>query len=168
MHTHGWDHLGYQSARSGNDIPLHRPGRDRTAEALEWISAGEHFDLVILDMQMPEVDGLEATRLIQSRLGDEQRPQIIAVTANAMQGDRELCVEAGMEGYLSKPIDLKALDRVLAGCAVRDQLHDGDVQRTEPDNGVPSPVLDMAAIEALRELVGDGEPELLVSSSTTS
>jgi CheY-like chemotaxis protein len=67
---------------------------------------------------MPEMDGLEASRRITTRWGPGERPRIVAMTANAMQGDRELCLEAGMDDYLTKPIRVDqlvvALDNVLA------------------------------------------------------
>ena len=75
----------------------------------------EHsFFVAIVDVQMPEMDGLEATRQICTRWTQEQhprwaRPRIIAMTANAMQGDRELCLAAGMDDYLAKPIHVDEL-----------------------------------------------------------
>ncbi|MFC5863273.1 response regulator [Acidicapsa dinghuensis] len=74
----------------------------------------DHFDLVLMDVQMPEMDGLEATKALRER---EQatgiRQPIVAMTALAMNGDKERCIEAGMDGYISKPIRPQELDEVL-------------------------------------------------------
>jgi len=78
-------------------------------KALEALEQG-NFDLVMMDVQMPVMDGFEATKLIR---GQEQESgahmPIVAMTAHAMKGDRERCLEAGMDGYVSKPIDLREL-----------------------------------------------------------
>lgn len=83
---------------------------DVAANGLEAIQAIERqeYDVVLMDVQMPELDGLEATRKIRLRT-DLPQPHIIAMTANAMQGDREMCIEAGMNDYLSKPIRVDEL-----------------------------------------------------------
>jgi CheY-like chemotaxis protein len=78
-------------------------------EALSAL-AKERFDLVLMDVQMPEMDGLEATRSIrQAERSTGQHLPIIAMTAHAMQGDRERCLSCGMDGHLPKPISVKAL-----------------------------------------------------------
>jgi CheY-like chemotaxis protein len=75
-----------------------------------------------MDVQMPEMDGLEATqRLVQDRPNPRERPWIVALTANAMQGDREICFSAGMDDYLSKPIKPAALSDVLQRARLRNQ-----------------------------------------------
>jgi CheY-like chemotaxis protein len=70
------------------------------------------FDLVLMDCQMPVMDGFEATQIIRS--GSGSRPVIVAVTANAMAGDAERCRAAGMDDYISKPISVRELRRVLS------------------------------------------------------
>ncbi|MBL8095242.1 MAG: response regulator, partial [Anaerolineales bacterium] len=84
---------------------------DLAANGAEAIAAlaRQPYDLILMDMQMPEKDGLEATREIRATLSEEAQPIIVALTANAMQGDRELCMAAGMNDYLSKPIQIPEL-----------------------------------------------------------
>ncbi|BBC25062.1 PAS domain S-box protein [Pseudanabaena sp. ABRG5-3] len=94
---------------------------DVVANGLEVLAALSHqtYDLIFMDMQMPEMDGLEATRQIYQNWEHKKltnRPRIIAMTANAMQGDREICLAAGMDDYLSKPIRNSELVRVLMAC----------------------------------------------------
>ncbi len=72
------------------------------------------FDAILMDCQMPVMDGFEATRRIRELQGPNQHSPIIAMTANAMQGDRQRCIEAGMDDYLSKPVNVAALKVVLA------------------------------------------------------
>jgi signal transduction histidine kinase/DNA-binding response OmpR family regulator len=80
-------------------------------EALESV-ARQTYDVVLMDVQMPEMDGLEASRLLNSTYPDD-RPRIIAMTANAMQGDREMCLAAGMDDYIAKPIRVDRLIEAL-------------------------------------------------------
>ncbi|NJN68853.1 MAG: response regulator [Nitrospira sp.] len=93
--------------RLGYRIDVVANGRE-VLEALSRI----HYDVVFMDCQMPEMDGFEATHLIRERAQSDRVP-IIAMTANAMQGDRERCLAAGMDDYLSKPISVEALAGVL-------------------------------------------------------
>ena len=79
---------------------------DLASNGLEAIESVERqtYDVVLMDAQMPEMDGLEASRRITSERPAGQRPRIIAMTANAKQGDREMCLAAGMDDYIAKPI----------------------------------------------------------------
>jgi len=84
--------------------------------ALEALARG-HYALVLMDCQMPVMDGYDAARAVREReraAGAARRTPILAVTANAMQGDRELCLQAGMDDYLSKPVTLERLEQAIA------------------------------------------------------
>ena len=94
--------LGLQVATADNGI-----------EALDKVASG-HFDLIFMDVQMPEMDGYETTRRIRAREAEgTARHTIIAMTANAMSGDRELCLAAGMDDYITKPIKMGELKQVI-------------------------------------------------------
>lgn len=93
--------LGYRADVASNGL-----------EVLEAIR-GRQYDVVLMDVQMPEMDGLEAARRINQEWGAERRPRIIALTAGAIQGDREKCLEAGMDDYLSKPVSIVQLYSLL-------------------------------------------------------
>ena len=84
-------------------------------EAIAALEAAP-YDVILMDVQMPEMDGLEATRHICARWPQVRRPRIIAMTAHAMQGDRERCLAAGMDDYLSKPVRLEELRVVMERC----------------------------------------------------
>jgi PAS domain S-box-containing protein len=81
-------------------------------EAIEALDRAK-YDVVLMDIQMPDMDGLEATRQIRKRFTGNKRPWIIAMTANAMDSDRKNCFESGMDGYLSKPVRIEALEAEL-------------------------------------------------------
>ena len=74
------------------------------SDAVDAVAAKD-YDLVLMDVQMPEVDGLEATRRIRAMPAGRASIPIVAITANAMKGDDQLCLAAGMDDYISKPID---------------------------------------------------------------
>ncbi|MDQ7073816.1 MAG: response regulator [Gammaproteobacteria bacterium] len=120
---------------------------DLVANGVEVLNAVEStvYDLIFMDLQMPMMGGEEATRKIISRYPVGSRPRIVAMTANALKGDRERCLSLGMDGYLSKPISLSKLSVVL--------------EQTPYRSGVGMPVcgaVDVAALEALRADMVDG------------
>ena len=81
-------------------------------EALDAL-VGVAYDLVLMDCQMPEMDGFDATRRIRERERGSRRLPVVAMTANAMMGDRERCIEAGMDDHIPKPVRVEALHRAL-------------------------------------------------------
>jgi signal transduction histidine kinase/CheY-like chemotaxis protein len=97
--------------RLGYRADLAKNGR----EAIEALR-NKPFDVILMDMQMPEIDGLEATRRICREWVNGKRPRIIALTANAMHGDREQCLLAGMDDYISKPMQFADLIGALRKC----------------------------------------------------
>ncbi len=92
--------LGYSADLAANGVEV--------MEALER----QPYDLIFMDVQMPEMDGYEATKSVINKYGGN-RPTIVAMTANAMEGDREKCLKAGMDDYISKPINIQVIDRAL-------------------------------------------------------
>jgi signal transduction histidine kinase/DNA-binding response OmpR family regulator len=107
----------------------------------------QSFDAVFMDCQMPVMDGFEATRDLRRAEGTTRRTTVIAMTANALQGERERCITAGMDDYVSKPVMLEDLERVLrAWCGTP-----GGLRRTAPaPEAVRAPETDTGAIDDAR------------------
>jgi CheY-like chemotaxis protein len=103
--------MGYRADLASNGI-----------EALESIQR-QRYDVVLMDVQMPEMDGLEAARRICERWKPAERPRIIAMTANAMQGDRDMCLAAGMDDYITKPIRVEKLVEALGIVSTTQEQH---------------------------------------------
>ncbi len=113
------------------------------------------YDLVLMDVQMPDVDGLEITRRIRSTLPPERQPWIVAVTAGAVQGEREECLAAGMDDYISKPIVAQALIAALERSAPRTVARGGQPAAPGQAGATEMPVLEARAVEQLLALLGD-------------
>jgi CheY-like chemotaxis protein/HPt (histidine-containing phosphotransfer) domain-containing protein len=152
------ERFGYRADVAGNGL-----------EVLDAL-ARQNYDVILMDLQMPEMDGIEATREIRRRV-TEHRPRIIAMTANAMPGDREICLEAGMDDYISKPVRIEQLQAVLKRCY---QLPTEKLARktTERLAGKITgrltgeiqmlPPIDLTVIESLQQIQVPGEPNLLL------
>lgn len=111
--------LGYRAEAVGNGLEV--------IEAL----CRQSYDLILMDVQMPEMDGLEATREIR-HIWPDGRPWIVAVTANAMTGDQDKCLAAGMDAYISKPIRVDDLSQVLDQCPTSIPVPAGTVDCPSP------------------------------------
>jgi signal transduction histidine kinase/CheY-like chemotaxis protein/HPt (histidine-containing phosphotransfer) domain-containing protein len=137
---------------------------DMVANGVEAVEAVSRipYDLVLMDCQMPVMDGFEATREIRRRETGSRRTPVVALTANAIAGDRERCLEAGMDDYLSKPVREADLARVVTRWLVasRPEMIVEEAAHSAADAAAePLPVretLDMSLIESLREL-GHGD-----------
>lgn len=143
--------------KAGYTVELARDG----AEALAAADSSE-FDLILMDLRMPVLDGIAATRGIRALPGARGRVPIIAMTASAMPGEAERCLEAGMDGHLAKPLDrtalLAAVDRTLSARPRRARA-----ASPAPEPGSP-PLLDRETLEELRVAVGPGRLPRLVDS----
>ena len=130
------ERLGYRADVAGNGV-----------EAVDAVRA-RPYDVVLMDVRMPEVDGMEATRRIRAELPRDRQPRVIALTANAMTEDRKACEAVGMDDFMSKPITTKELERVLRAAR----------PRPSPPGG--HGVLGGAELDALLRLTA-GSPETL-------
>jgi CheY-like chemotaxis protein len=133
---------------------------DLAANGLEVLAAlrRQSYDVVLMDVQMPELDGIDATRELRAMLPADRQPYVIAVTANALSGDREACLAAGMDDYISKPMQRAELESAL--------LHAGAQRAIMPTAvaAAPTAALAMPVFQMLRESLGDdGELVRLLS-----
>jgi len=140
--TRQLEKLGYRVEAVGN-------GREAVGALTRTL-----YDLVLMDCQMPEMDGYEATAEIRQREGAARHTTIVAMTAHAMKGDREKCLAAGMDDYISKPVkpqDLAALlERIFAGPTER-------AQDDQPADASPPPV----DLEHLHKVMGEDVSEII-------
>ncbi len=151
------ERLGYMGDIAGNGI-----------EAVEAVGR-QPYDVILMDIQMPEMDGMEATRAIREKFPAQSQPRIIAMTANALQGDREMCLGAGMDDYISKPFKVNELVRALRRCKPKSAAGP-PVQPAPRPAAAPAPpasalsggaVLDSSAVKRLTALLGKKAPAML-------
>jgi signal transduction histidine kinase/CheY-like chemotaxis protein len=147
--------LGYEPdfAQNGNEVV------DKVAAAAMAPDKGDGpYDLVFMDIHMPEMDGLEATRAIRQlaeELPEAHWPRIVAMTADAMHDDRQICLDAGMDDYLTKPLDFDAVGRVLRQTAKAMGIGPLVVEES-PAVSIPAaqasetPLVDLSRLEELR------------------
>ena len=95
-----------------NKLGYHADGAANGTEVLRSLEL-QPYDLILMDVQMPEMDGFETARAIRKLWTSSDQPKIIAITAYALKGDREKCLDAGMNDYISKPVKLEELQAIL-------------------------------------------------------
>jgi signal transduction histidine kinase/DNA-binding response OmpR family regulator/HPt (histidine-containing phosphotransfer) domain-containing protein len=150
--------LGYKADLAGNGL-----------EAVDALRR-QQYDVVFMDMQMPELDGLGATRRIRSEFPADRQPYIIALTANALAGDREACLAAGMNAYLAKPLQLSDLRGALVNWRSHTQL-DPARKETAPMDGSAATLRSEAdPVDVLHEMIEDfgTEPVLQIIKQFTA
>ena len=145
---------------------------DLAANGLEVLQSLDRqpYDVILMDVQMPEMDGLEATKELRKKLPPEKQPYVIAMTANAMQGDREMCLMAGMDDYVSKPIRIEALMKVLEASQNNHSQEINEKQKAgsqvdsseESSSGGSAAEIDPQELEKLMEMLGGGFENLAV------
>ncbi len=142
--------IGYHTDLASNGI-----------EAIEAVQSND-YDVVFMDLLMPEMDGLEASKQIKELSTNKSRPKIIAMTANSMLGDRELCMDAGMDDYISKPIRIDeletALDKWLAVVAEEREKHLADFK----DNKIDTEILKENDIAFLNDIQNQEDLEFFI------
>ena len=167
------ERLGYRADIAGNGI-----------EVLEALQR-QPYDVVLMDVQMPEMDGLEATRKIRRSVAAELQPHIIALTADAMEEDRKQCFAAGMNDYVSKPIQVQSLVSALNRSPAKEtaaapSLSDGTRPQTadrNPDESPPAEhkigpipeetqaggaILDLTAVQRVKQTLGKRADEIFL------
>ncbi|MEG3927326.1 response regulator [Microcoleus sp. T3_D1] len=144
------ERLGYRADIAANGL-----------EVLEALNR-QPYDVVLMDVQMPEMDGLEASRRICQQWPAHTRPWIIAMTANAMQGDRQVCLDAGMNDYITKPIRLEALNQALSQCQPNPEPQ--QAQKEESDSNKPKidrPAVNLTELQAFCSSIDQDSTEIL-------
>jgi PAS domain S-box-containing protein len=151
--------------RAGHQVDVALQGVD----ALARIEA-EHYDIALMDIQMPVMDGLEATRLIRARADDKARLPIVAMTANAMEGAREEYLAAGMDDYISKPIEARRMLDLIDRLTRAERTMPAEIEAPPPKPARKAkakppapPVVDEAHLDSIRQVLPPREFVQLIS-----
>jgi CheY-like chemotaxis protein len=136
------ERIGYRADMAGNGL-----------EVLEALMR-QVYDVVLMDVQMPDMDGLTATRIIRQQWPFAQQPHIIAMTANALRGDREKCLAAGMNDYISKPIQVQELTAALG------HSHALGPKEPPPTPESPAPAVDLRVLTEFKIMMEDDGPRM--------
>ncbi|HID64148.1 MAG TPA: response regulator, partial [Anaerolineae bacterium] len=142
---------------------------DVAANGLEVLQALERqsYDVVLMDVQMPEMDGVEATRRLREQWPEGQQPRIVAMTAHALRGDRERYLAAGMDDYISKPVQVEELVEALRKCQPLAPHSDGTPSAPEvapqaaAAGSSAATAIDPTVLEEFRSMMGEAAPELI-------
>lgn len=141
-------------------------------ETIDMLSA-KHYDLVLMDCMMPKINGYDAARLIRKMEGDKKNTPIIALTANALQGDRQKCLNAGMNDYLTKPVRKQELQAMLAKWLTQKTAAVGNETETNTPEGEEeiendvmiisesSDIIDISILNSFLDIVGDEATDIL-------
>lgn len=137
---------------------------DSVVDGIEALTAmsSKNYDVILMDIQMPRLDGLETTRRLRKELPADLQPYVIAMTANAMAEDREACTDAGMNDYVAKPVNPDALSAALQRAASHQKI---ETQNTQPSDRRAKSTAQSPALEVTRQvLAGGGEMGALMRS----
>lgn len=135
-----FDKLGYRADVAAN-------GKEAVQSARNI-----NYDIIFMDILMPEMDGYQATAVILDEFSPENRPKIIAMTANAMQGDRETCLEAGMDDYISKPVRMEEMQQVLKKWSDRLYEEKDELITELKKQRTPTRIIDESKITFLQDI----------------
>jgi DNA-binding response OmpR family regulator len=120
----------------------------------------QYYAAVLMDCQMPEMDGYAATAMIRAHEGEARHTPIIAMTANALPGDRQRCLDAGMDDYLAKPVKSETLAAVLERWVQRTHATPAGAPSPDPDAALDQ-AIDPLALANLRDLQDEGDPDIV-------
>jgi len=128
----------------------------------EYIKNSKDYQLILMDCQMPVMDGFEATRIIRkTEISSNHHIPIIAMTANTTQEDRKSCLSAGMDDYVSKPVNVETVTRILDRWLYTERLRTGNGSGSQSESMPQFKTIDEQIIQSIRSLQANGQPDLL-------